>query len=323
MDATNMSKKQRFLTNPIVDPVDGKTIVVNKGRYKELANKYGEPNKIKSLKSQKLIGVGKGEWKKLMKEGYTPEQLIHGNIVVKMVSIDNKSYPEEKIIKMIEFYEKAHPEEKDNAKAVDNKEKKIVDNKKEKDIGKTVENKEEKVVDIKKEKDIDETEDNIDVSTCDPFAVEPKHKKFVIEKNIINVETCDPFELEPKYEKNIMEKINNKTEKKYVFIDKKHGIRLYDFAFSPKKYKKDYKKDHKIIYVNDLGFRLICKYEKNIIFDIHITKSVQYSKGDILLLIMKELKNKKISDKYMENYGKHAHLMSIHLKKDVYYTKID
>lgn len=70
------SKKSQFKSNPLIDPVNGKAIKINSKRYNELIDKYGEPNKINSPKSKKLISVGKGEYKKLIKEGYTDNQLI-------------------------------------------------------------------------------------------------------------------------------------------------------------------------------------------------------------------------------------------------------
>lgn len=71
-----ITKKDLFKSNPTIDPRTGENIEINSIEYNQLVNKYGEPNKIKSPKSNKLISIGKGEYKKLKTEGYTDEQLL-------------------------------------------------------------------------------------------------------------------------------------------------------------------------------------------------------------------------------------------------------
>lgn len=71
-----MSTKQKFLSSPNKDPKTGEIIKIGGKRYKALEEKYGTP-KIKSPKTQFKIGVGKGEYKKLIKEGYTDDQLLY------------------------------------------------------------------------------------------------------------------------------------------------------------------------------------------------------------------------------------------------------
>lgn len=96
-----LSKKQQFLQNPFIDPENGNVLKINSKRYKELINKYGQP-KVKSPKSHKLISVGKGEYKNLIKEGYTHEQLLSN---VKTYTINNKTYTEVQLIQYIQFYD--------------------------------------------------------------------------------------------------------------------------------------------------------------------------------------------------------------------------
>lgn len=73
------SSKLKFLTNPNKDPKTGIPIKIGGKEYKHLEEKYGTP-KIKSPKTQKKISVNKGEYKKLIKEGYTDDQLLYGTI---------------------------------------------------------------------------------------------------------------------------------------------------------------------------------------------------------------------------------------------------
>lgn len=68
--------KQKILSFPNKDPKTGEMIKIGGKRYKALEEKYGTP-KIKSPKTQFKIGVGKGEYKKLIKEGYTDDQLLY------------------------------------------------------------------------------------------------------------------------------------------------------------------------------------------------------------------------------------------------------
>lgn len=71
------STKSKFLTNPNKNPKTGEDMKIGGKKYKKLEEKYGVP-KIKSPKTQKKIGVNKGEYKKLIKEGYTDDQLLYG-----------------------------------------------------------------------------------------------------------------------------------------------------------------------------------------------------------------------------------------------------
>jgi hypothetical protein len=68
--------KQKFHNQPNVDPITGDIILINSKRYKELTKKYG-PVKIKSPVTNKKITVGKDKYKKLLKQGYTDEQLLN------------------------------------------------------------------------------------------------------------------------------------------------------------------------------------------------------------------------------------------------------
>ena len=72
------SRKEKFLTRPNEDPKTGEIILINSKKYKDLdeskfvraialEKKYGTP-KIKSPKTDNKISVGKGEYKKLIKE---------------------------------------------------------------------------------------------------------------------------------------------------------------------------------------------------------------------------------------------------------------
>lgn len=96
-------RKESFHNNPTIDPKTGKSIKINSPRYKDLSEKYGVV-KIKSPKSGYKITVGKGEYKKLLKDGYTEAQLLKIetkeivlpedmiNIIIK--DLDFKSYVE-------------------------------------------------------------------------------------------------------------------------------------------------------------------------------------------------------------------------------------
>lgn len=66
-----------FRTKPSFHPKTNEPIVIGGKAYNKLEEKYGEPNKIKSPKTQSKIGVNKGEYKKLIKEGYTDNQLLY------------------------------------------------------------------------------------------------------------------------------------------------------------------------------------------------------------------------------------------------------
>jgi hypothetical protein len=65
------------MSRPNIDPITGSVIKIGGPEYRKLVDKYGEPNKIKSPKSNKLISVNKGEYKKLIKSGYTDNRLLY------------------------------------------------------------------------------------------------------------------------------------------------------------------------------------------------------------------------------------------------------
>jgi hypothetical protein len=100
------SKKTNFRNNPSIDPITGDTIKIGSKKYKQLVEKYGEPNKIRSPKTNKLIGINKIEYKKLKKEGYTDNQLIMNEI--KIFNIDGKNYTENELLMMINYYNSTH-----------------------------------------------------------------------------------------------------------------------------------------------------------------------------------------------------------------------
>jgi len=72
-----LSKKDLFKSNPTIDPRNGHVITIGSKEYKQLVNKYGEPHKIKSPKTNKLISIGKGTYNQLKTLGYTDDQLIY------------------------------------------------------------------------------------------------------------------------------------------------------------------------------------------------------------------------------------------------------
>ena len=63
-----------FHQNPNLDPKTGEPVIIGSRKYKQLTKKYGDV-KIKSPDNT-TITVGKGTWKKLLKQGYTQEQLL-------------------------------------------------------------------------------------------------------------------------------------------------------------------------------------------------------------------------------------------------------
>jgi hypothetical protein len=71
-----MNAKDQFHSNPLINPISGKTIKINSKEYQKLVQKYG-PVKIKSPKTKRLITVGKDAYNNLLKEGYTDDQLIN------------------------------------------------------------------------------------------------------------------------------------------------------------------------------------------------------------------------------------------------------
>lgn len=54
-----MDLKEQFKKLPIIDPKTGESIEILSKKYYKLVNKYGEPYKIKSPKSGKMISIGK------------------------------------------------------------------------------------------------------------------------------------------------------------------------------------------------------------------------------------------------------------------------
>ncbi len=70
--------EQQFYDQPNVDPRTGKKIIVGKCVYNQLVKLYGEPPKITSPKSKTKICVNKDAYKKLIKEGYTDDELLYG-----------------------------------------------------------------------------------------------------------------------------------------------------------------------------------------------------------------------------------------------------
>ena len=70
------SSRKRFTTNPTIDPRTNEKLIIGSRKYNQLTKKYGDI-KIKSPKSGRSIALGKGEWKKLINEGYTENELIN------------------------------------------------------------------------------------------------------------------------------------------------------------------------------------------------------------------------------------------------------
>lgn len=68
--------KDKFHQYPNKDPKTGKSIEINGPEFKKLVTKYGQP-KIKSPITSSKIGVGKGEYKNLIKSGYTEQDLLY------------------------------------------------------------------------------------------------------------------------------------------------------------------------------------------------------------------------------------------------------
>lgn len=107
-----LSKKDLFKSNPLVDPHTGESIEIESNEYTKLVKKYGEPNKIKSPKSQKLISIGKGEYNKLKTEGYTDDQLIYQSkksvpmTNENLIYINNIGYTISDLTTMVNYYNK-------------------------------------------------------------------------------------------------------------------------------------------------------------------------------------------------------------------------
>lgn len=88
-----LSSKDKFLLYPNQNPKTGEKIEIGSKQYKKYEEKYGTP-KIKSPKTQAKIGVGKGEYKKLIKEGYTEQELLYGNINVNNINKTSERLPQ-------------------------------------------------------------------------------------------------------------------------------------------------------------------------------------------------------------------------------------
>jgi hypothetical protein len=92
------SKKQKFLKYPNINPSSNKEIEIGGKEYKKLVEKYGEPLKINNPITQHKISVNKGEYKKLLKRGYTHEQLLYPIKNVKKEKKEKKDEKKEKDI---------------------------------------------------------------------------------------------------------------------------------------------------------------------------------------------------------------------------------
>jgi hypothetical protein len=67
----------KFHQFPNHDPITNLKINIGDKKYLQLVLQYGEPPKITSPISQRKIGVNKVEYKKLIKSGYTDDQLLY------------------------------------------------------------------------------------------------------------------------------------------------------------------------------------------------------------------------------------------------------
>jgi Leucine-rich repeat (LRR) protein len=73
---------------PRQDPITGKKIKIGSDAYQHLVNEYGEP-KIRSPKTNNLITVNKITYNKLLKEGYTENELLSKSITNKMIILND------------------------------------------------------------------------------------------------------------------------------------------------------------------------------------------------------------------------------------------
>ena len=87
---------EQFRKQPNIDPISKNEIVIGGKEYNKLVKTYGEPNKIISPKTGRKIAVNKGEYKKLIKEGYTNQQLFP--IVIDKDKINKTSKTEPSIV---------------------------------------------------------------------------------------------------------------------------------------------------------------------------------------------------------------------------------
>ena len=72
------TNKSRFHKNPTIDPKTGDYIDINSKRFKRLVKKYGDV-KIVSPQSGREISVGKSTYNKLLKGGYSVDELFNSD----------------------------------------------------------------------------------------------------------------------------------------------------------------------------------------------------------------------------------------------------
>lgn len=97
-----MDLDEQFRHNPTIDPKTGQEIQIGSPAYKRLVTKYGEPYKVRSPKSDRLISIGKGEYNKLVASGYTFEKLKHG---YQKESKKETTNTESELVKRINFHD--------------------------------------------------------------------------------------------------------------------------------------------------------------------------------------------------------------------------
>lgn len=86
------SYKQLFHNNPYQDPKTKLPIKIGDAKYLKLVEKYGTP-KIKSPKSGYKIAIGKGEYNKLIKEGYDlTVKKVKSPKTQKLLTVGGKQY---------------------------------------------------------------------------------------------------------------------------------------------------------------------------------------------------------------------------------------
>lgn len=78
----------KFHKYPNIDPLTDKKIIIGDKRYLELVVQYGEPSKIISPITQRKICINKLEYKKLIKSGYTDEQLLYPKLTPKVTECE-------------------------------------------------------------------------------------------------------------------------------------------------------------------------------------------------------------------------------------------
>lgn len=107
MYTVKQTREQRFLSQPSVDPYTGTPLTVKSKEFKKYVEKYGTP-KVKSPHGGNKIGVGLGEWKKLIKDhGYTEEELLNGSYKPKM-KVGDRFIEIERVEECIAYWEKDH-----------------------------------------------------------------------------------------------------------------------------------------------------------------------------------------------------------------------